>query len=244
MNKKLLLLFTSVSVLYLSSCRKDANEPLQTSDYTNGEMTPDEIANMKAYGVPVRAYNSDVPEQWYNMQLSLIKVTKGFTPPVASRALGYTGLALYESMVNGMPGKKSLGTYLAITPALPVASGLYHWPSVANAALAEIERKLYNNTTDANNAAHLASIDALENSIKSTFQSNPAIAPLIANSETYGRAVADAIFAWSSSDAIGHEGFLHNVDVSYIPITGPGMWVPTPPAYAPCVQPHWAYAST
>ncbi len=47
-----------------------------------------------------------------------------------------------------------------------------------------------------------------------------------------GRAMADQILALRS-----HDG--SNVKVNYAPGTGPGDWVPTPPAYAPAVDPQW-----
>ena len=52
--------------------------------------------------------NANVPHKYYELSLKLIKETPGFTPPVASRALGYTGLCLYESVVHGMPNYQSL----------------------------------------------------------------------------------------------------------------------------------------
>jgi membrane-associated phospholipid phosphatase len=47
-----------------------------------------------------------------------------------------------------------------------------------------------------------------------------------------GTSVADQILALRS-----HDG--SNVKVNYVPGTGPGDWVPTPPAYASAVDPQW-----
>ncbi len=47
-----------------------------------------------------------------------------------------------------------------------------------------------------------------------------------------GTSVADQILALRSHDGSG-------VKVNYVPGTGPGDWVPTPPAYAPAVDPQW-----
>jgi hypothetical protein len=38
-------------------------------------------------------YPAGVATAWFTLQLQLIKETPGFTPPVASRALGYSGVA-------------------------------------------------------------------------------------------------------------------------------------------------------
>ena len=55
-----------------------------------------------------RFHDSDVPNHYFDFSLKLVKETPGFSPPVAARAFGYMGLALYESVVEGMPEYKSL----------------------------------------------------------------------------------------------------------------------------------------
>ncbi|MGZ3357065.1 MAG: hypothetical protein ACXVBO_19700, partial [Isosphaeraceae bacterium] len=47
-----------------------------------------------------------------------------------------------------------------------------------------------------------------------------------------GTSVANQILALRSNDG-------SNAKVNYVPGTGPGDWVPTPPAYAPAVDPQW-----
>ena len=56
-------------------------------------------------GVPSTAadYDAAVPIAYYQLSLDFTKHTAGFTPPVQARAFGYMGLALYESVVAGMP---------------------------------------------------------------------------------------------------------------------------------------------
>ena len=49
--------------------------------------------------------------------------------------------------------------------------------------------------------------------------------------------MAAKIFAWSAGDG-GHEGYLRNFP-PYTPPVGPGLWVPTPPAFSPALQPFW-----
>lgn len=52
---------------------------------------------------PAAAYGMDVPLAYYNLSFSLSKRTAGITPPVQARIFAYMGLALYESVVGGMP---------------------------------------------------------------------------------------------------------------------------------------------
>jgi hypothetical protein len=57
---------------------------------------------------PASAYSAEVPAAWFELALDLVRTTPGFRPPVASRAFGYAGVALYEAVVRGMPGRRSL----------------------------------------------------------------------------------------------------------------------------------------
>jgi hypothetical protein len=61
-------------------------------------------------------------------------------------------------------------------------------------------------------------------------------------SEAYGAAMAQAVYAWSATDPIGHLGQWHNTDPDFVYPVVPGAWVPTPPSYLPPVQPHWGDA--
>ena len=47
--------------------------------------------------LPGTAYRlpADVATQWFRLELKLIMETPGFSPPVASRALAYSGVGLY-----------------------------------------------------------------------------------------------------------------------------------------------------
>ena len=66
-------------------------------------------------------YSAAVATEWTSLALSLTQQTPGFSPPIASRAFGYLGLALYESIVPGMPGYTSLAGQLNELNSLPVA---------------------------------------------------------------------------------------------------------------------------
>ncbi len=177
------------------------------------------------------SYDSQVAQDWFNRELYLIKNGAGFSPPVASRALGYSGLALYEALVGGMPNRMSLESQLPGLTVTDAALGTsYHWPTVANNCMATIIDSLWGNAT----AVLKDSIHALRDRYNATYMAQSSYAV----SKTLGEAVAQDIFAWSMTDG-GHQGYAHNTDPTYVPPTGPGMWVPTPPAFAMAVQPHW-----
>ncbi len=89
--------------------------------------------------------SANVAIDWFQLDLQLIQQTPGFSPPVASRALGYLGLALHESVLPGMPAQRSLAGQLNELDSLPAAQPdeVLHWPTVANAALAAMTRMMF-----------------------------------------------------------------------------------------------------
>jgi hypothetical protein len=188
------------------------------------------------------AYSSGVVYDWMQLNLQLIQLTPGFSPPVAARALGYVGLTLYESVVPGMPGYQSLAGQLNELSSLPWAQPdePLHWPSVANAALATMTRMMFSNAS----AENKARIDLLERNLplKYTQDFDPnAITPDISNrSETFGKLMSMAIMTWARTDG-GHEawGPLRRNRANYVPPSGTGQWSATPPAFAPALLPYW-----
>src|SRR5918999_4630705 len=105
-------------------------------------------------------FDVDVATTWFDQALELVKQTAGFSPPVASRVFGYSGLALYEALVPGMEGYRSLGGVLPSSPILAAAgrNEAYDWPTVANATLASILRNFFASAP----AEQLAALNARE----------------------------------------------------------------------------------
>ena len=179
-------------------------------------------------------FDSEVAAAWFELSIDLVERTPGFTPPVASRTLAYLGLVLYEALVPGMDGFRSLAGTLPGLPELPDAgrNRAYDWPSVANAALAAGSRSFF----PTSGAAALAAIDVLE--AKLARRHGGELPPGIhERSRRRGHDVAKAVFEWSRSDG-GHEGYLRNFPPYDAP-SGPGYWAPTPPGFLPGLQPHW-----
>jgi hypothetical protein len=171
-------------------------------------------------------FDAEVPTAWFELALDLIRTTPGYSPPVAARALGYTGIALYEAVVPGMGGYRSL------LGGMPDAgrNAAYDWAAVANAALASILCRLFPTAA----AASVAAAEELEARLADRGGAPPG---LLSRSVRRGREIAAAVFEWSRSDG-GHEGYLRNFP-PYEPRLGPGLWVPTPPGFQPALQPYW-----
>jgi hypothetical protein len=196
------------------------------------------LSVMNAQSAPVTDHDADVATAWFDLKLTLVRETPGFSPPVASRAFGFTGVTLYEAVVPGMPDYRSLAGQLNELTELPQpVTGIdYHWPTVANSALATITRHLFPTASDDNKAA----IDALYEAFAAQFQAE-LDADVFSRSVTQGRVVADAIYIWSLTDG-GHEGYTRNFPADFVRPVGDGFWVPTPRLNGdpqPALQPYW-----
>src|SRR6266487_1436182 len=112
-------------------------------------------------------YSSEVVSDWIKMQVRLMRTTSGIPNNAFARHYAYTGIALYEAVVPGMPAYQSIAGQLNGLTGLPQTEpGLaYHWPGCANAALAYINKHMFPTTSDANKAA----IDSLENALNAQY---------------------------------------------------------------------------
>ena len=191
---------------------------------------------------PAGAYSAGVATDWFSLALQLTQQTPGFSAPVAARALAYMGLALYESVVPGMPEYTSLAGQLNELDSLPWAQPdeALHWPTVANAALATMTRMMYSSAS----AENKARIDLLERTmaLKYSQDFDPATlsAEISNRSETFGKLMAMALMTWARTDG-GHEawGPLRRDQQNYVPPSGAGQWSATPPGFARALLPRW-----
>jgi PAP2 superfamily len=179
------------------------------------------------------AYSGEVPAAWFDLALDLVRTTPGFSPPVASRAFGYAGVALYQAVVPGIPRCRSFAGELNGLAEPPRPARLaYHWPTVASSALASILPSLFPTTPAVNRAA----IEELDRRFSTDARAT--LPPVVyRRSVKLGADVARHVFEWSKLDG-GHEAFLRNFP-PFTPPSGPGLWEPTPPGYLPALQPYW-----
>lgn len=183
-------------------------------------------------------YTVQVATDWMELLLTLTKENQGFTPPVAARAMGYTGLTLYESVRPGMKGYKSMaGQVNQLAPGMipePVAGENYHWGLVANAALAAIIKACYANASIKN----LNRIDSLETYFADEVFNIDLDPEVFDRSVKQGKAVGAAMVAYALSDNQS-ECYNSNFPSNYVPPVGEGLWKPTPPAFQKALQPYW-----
>ncbi len=192
-----------------------------------------EIDPNQDYLVQTKTYSSEVLQKWLDIEYRILLQPQEQNTGIEfilSRFTSALGIAVYESVVPGMPAYQTLSGQLTDMPAMPatVRGVAYHWPASANAALAAISRSFLPNTSASNNAL----IDSLENALNLLYK-DEVDAPTFERSVAFGKNVALQIFNWTSTD-----GF-YTTYLPYTPPVGPGLWVPTPPAFQPARGVRW-----
>lgn len=145
------------------------------------------------------------------------------------RQSAYTGIALYESVVNGADGYKSLAGQLdEYDPPDAVAENKeICWQASANAALATMFRFFY-----PQNPANKPRFDSLENAWIQQLRADGFSEASISAGSDYGTVVAEAVLAWCKGDRADM------ISEPYSMPTGMGVWEPTPPKYVPPATPY------
>lgn len=161
---------------------------------------------------PRDLFAADMVVQWNNHVLDAIRV--GNTPPpIASRDMAIVHAAIYDA-VNAID--RNFKPYAVDVPALPGTS--------ADAAVAAAAHR-----------ALVALFPAQAATFDSEFTASLATIPDGAaetNGVNLGNLVADKLLALRANDG-------WNAVVVYTPGSGPGVWIPTPTAFAPALLPQW-----
>lgn len=199
-------------VLLMTQCRKDEDAIFNETSTLDGA----------------------VAIEYMELLRDFTKKTPGFSPPVASRAFGYAGLTLYESVVHGMPRYQSLTGLVNGLNDLPkpALGNEYHWGQVANAAMSVVTNLYYPTAPE----SLKNQVVLLEAQFKTKYLEDVSEAILNRSTE-FGRDIANAIFEYSKSDG-GHEGYKSNFPPYSVPI-GVGFWVPTSAGNPTPLQPFW-----
>lgn len=216
---------TAVLVVFLFSCEKNIDKPASQEQMTLAAKQNKDHGHLKQS----KTFSSDVVVSWLNMQLQMVKVPMpaGTAGQATDRCQAYCGIALYESVVPGMPAYQSLSGQLTDFPEMPSTEPgkAYHWAASANAALAEMNRRLFPATAIANKTA----MTNLENSFQATYSTETDDATL-QRSIAFGKEVATRVYNWAATDGTT------NINPPYVPPVGPGLWIPT--STSPIVNPY------
>jgi PAP2 superfamily len=166
---------------------------------------------VSSIGIPA---NADVVTDWNNAALDAIRA--GSTaPPIASRSLAILHVSIYDA-VNGIA--RTHERYLVPSVAPASASR----PAAASAAAHKALVHLF--------PANASSFDALNATILAGIPDGPRKRAGI----VWGEFVATVILVVRA-----HDG--SNAVVQPPGGSGPGVWVPTPPAFLPYLLPQWGF---
>jgi len=228
-KQKLLIITLFIGFLFITSCKKaDIQKADQSTEIASSANNNGKHGHLKQ----TKEFSSEVVTKWMDMQLRLFRTNAtpiGGLPP--QRFYAYSAIALYESVVPGMPAFQTLYGQLTDMPAMPetLPGYAYHWAACGNAALAAMTRNYFSNTSPANKA----SVDSLETALNSVYQTQVNNNDEFQRSVQFGKSIAQLIFDWSKTDGASV------ANASYTPPVGAGLWVPTPPALAAPFGPYW-----
>lgn len=194
MKKNISFALAFISLMFLQfGCQKEVSVATKETTSSLAARNSDQ-GHLKQ----TKTFSSDVAIQWMNMQVTQMRNYPGVIGNVAySRHYAYSGIALYEAVVPGMPAYQSIASQLNGLSGLPKTKpgAAYHWAASANAALAYINKKLF----PAASAGNKTAMDNLEAVLLAQY-SNEADAATIERSVEFGKAVAKTVFDWSESD--------------------------------------------
>ncbi len=153
----------------------------------------------------------------------------GFAPIVASRVYTYGNIAAYECIAAGYPNEyNSLAGQLNGLKALPKPDTAkkidYEFASLL--AFCKVGELL---------TFPEGSMKKYVDSLKATATENGMPDDMLQNSVAFADTIGKAIGAWSKGDNYAQTRSATRYNV----IDTPGRWVPTPPAYASALEPHW-----
>ena len=160
--------------------------------------------------------NADVVTDWNNAALDAIRAGNT-APPIASRSLAILHVSIYDA-VNGID--RTHEAYL-VPGAVPASASR---EATASAAAHSALVNLF--------PAAAASFDALHAAILAGIPDGPHKAAGI----VWGEFVANQILAARANDG-------STAIVAPPGGSGPGMWIPTPPAFLPYLLPQWGFVA-
>jgi hypothetical protein len=168
---------------------------------------------VSSIGIPA---NADVVTDWNNAALDAIR-TGNAPPPIASRALAILHTSIYDA-VNGIDRRHE--AYL-VPSAVPASASR---EAAASAAAHGALVNLF--------PASTSSFDALHTAILATIPNGPHKTAGI----VWGEFVANQILAARANDG-------SSAVVAPPGGSGPGVWIPTPPAFLPYLLPQWGFVA-
>jgi hypothetical protein len=162
-------------------------------------------------------------------ELNTVVMGNNFSPIVASRNYMYAAIAGYEVIAGGYPAEyNSLAGQLHGLKFNPP-------PSTGQTINFELAALLAYCKLGESVTFPAGSMKEYVDSLKNLATAHGMPDDVLNNSIAYADTVASVIMAWSRKD-----NYLQTRGApEYTVLDSPGRWVPTPPMYAPAMEPHW-----
>ena len=182
--------------------------------------------------------NKPVPETYFADAFSYCKTVKelnevvkhvGFPPIIASRNYAYANIAAYECIVGGYPND-----FASLSGQV---KGLEQMPKPDTSQKTDYEFAALLAFCKVGEAVTFpeGSMKEFVDSLKELAISEGMPGEMFNNSLAYADTVSKVILAWCKKDNYAQT----RSATRYTVIDSPGRWVPTPPAYATAMEPHW-----
>jgi membrane-associated phospholipid phosphatase len=183
-----------LTLWWLAGCKEDTVNP-----------TPDNGATAKTV------------LRWNDTVLQIQRYAPGYRPPAAARMLGYVNLAAYEAAAPGFKNHKSIASHFPALNLPSAPSGKIDYEVAVN----EVYHNLYNKFYPYIQASDKAKIEDTYNRLDTEII---ATADVKFRSKTWGGAVANAVWAWAESDALGNNYYQNAQPADYVAPVGDGLW--------------------
>jgi hypothetical protein len=220
----LLLLF----LFFMNACKKD-----NVTKTTSNEGTSD-----------VKKISAQTAEKWVDLLRNIV-ANESINPPRAARVYAYSSIAMYESVVEGIAGNKSLQGQLNGFAANSIAANTdsLDYEIVLNEAISIVSKcdTIIPAINQAINQKDIDSINSLHDRILSS-KTGLVLDTIIQKSRVRGAIVARAIINYASID-----NFLTVRTFTYsVPTrdTNPSVWAPTDLGHPNPVEPFWGRVRT
>ena len=153
----------------------------------------------------------------------------GFPPIVASRNYAYANIAAYECIAAGYPTE-----YNSLAGQI---NGLKALPKIDTTKKVDYEFAALLSFCKVGEAVTFpeGSMKEFVDSLKQLAKTEGMPNEMFNNTVAFADTISKAILAWSKKDNYAQTRSASR----YTVLDSPGRWVPTPPAYASAVEPHW-----
>ena len=179
------------------------------------------VESPKNLSKDTKEFDYTIALEWSNQFLEVDRYTTNAAPPATARQMGYLNLACYEAVLPGMESEyRSIASkFQGLTIPAIDKNQQYDYSEVYNACYS---RSLTQYFKDMPSKISFDVI-SLESKWEKDIEKTVAV-DVVARSRDYGRRVADAVFAWSKTDAVGAD-LMSNLKPQYNAPVGPGFWL-------------------